>query len=192
MNDADGPDVRIRPAVPADVPALVDLREAVAGEGVWIGAEAPIDREGDAAKLAETIARHARGGGAGAGACCFVAEVRGAVVGSVVVTAGGGIGHLGMSVADGHRGLGLGAGLLGAAVAWARDAGCHKVELQHWPWNLRARALYERAGFVEEGYLRRHWRRRDGSLWDACVLGLLLDDEAPGHDVRAAVPPATR
>src|SRR5438132_10638636 len=30
-------------------------------------------------------------------------------------------------------------------------------------------------GFEEEGLLRRQYRRRNGELWDALVMGLLLD-----------------
>jgi RimJ/RimL family protein N-acetyltransferase len=43
-----------------------------------------------------------------------------------------------------------------------------------WPHNDRAIALYEKLGFVEEGRLRRHYRRRNGELWDAVVMGLVL------------------
>ena len=41
--------------------------------------------------------------------------------------------------------------------------------------NVGAIALYERFGFRREGYLRRHYRRRSGELWDAVVMGLPLD-----------------
>jgi ribosomal protein S18 acetylase RimI-like enzyme len=41
--------------------------------------------------------------------------------------------------------------------------------------NESAIALYERFGFRREGYLRRHYRRRSGELWDAVVMGLPLD-----------------
>jgi putative acetyltransferase len=49
-----------------------------------------------------------------------------------------------------------------------------------WPHNHPARQLYERFGFVEEGRLRRHYRRQNGELWDAIVMGLVLDDSSPG------------
>jgi RimJ/RimL family protein N-acetyltransferase len=38
-----------------------------------------------------------------------------------------------------------------------------------------ARALYEKYGFVQEGYLRRQYPRKNGEIWDAVVMGLLLD-----------------
>jgi hypothetical protein len=33
---------------------------------------------------------------------------------------------------------------------------------------------------VEEGRLRRHYRRRNGELWDAVVMGLVFDTTTPG------------
>ena len=46
--------------------------------------------------------------------------------------------------------------------------------------NTRAIGLYEKLGFVVEGRYRRHWRRRDGSLWDSLLMGLVLDETSPG------------
>jgi len=46
---------------------------------------------------------------------------------------------------------------------------------------VRARRLYERAGFLDEGYLTRHYRRRSGALWDAVVMSLILDEHSPGR-----------
>ena len=172
----------VRTATPDDLDAILDIREAVAREGIWIGAEVPLDREGDQARFLETI----EGGDA---AVMLVAELDRVVVGNLSMQCPIGIAHLGMALADGHRGRGIGAALLEAAIAWAREHGAHKVDLEHWPWNHRARALYERFGFVEEGYLRRHYRRKDGSLWDAAVMGLVLDVDAPGHNVGASAPP---
>jgi RimJ/RimL family protein N-acetyltransferase len=74
----------------------------------------------------------------------------------------------------------VGSALLEAAIAWARDVGAHKVGLQRWPHNARAAALYEKFGFEEEGRLVRHYRRKNGELWDAVIMGLVLDEETPG------------
>lgn len=128
-------------------------------------------------------------GAAGTSCVFLVAEVDGVMVGSLSMHPRVGIAGLGMQVADGHRGQGIGAALVAAGLEWARSAGVHKVELEHWPWNHRARALYERFGFVEEGYRRRQYRRNDGSLWDSVVMGLVLDEHAPGHDEWATEPP---
>jgi RimJ/RimL family protein N-acetyltransferase len=86
-----------------------------------------------------------------------------------------GVADLGMLVAAGWRGRGVGSALVAAGLAWAREAGAHKVALQVWPHNQAAVALYEKFGFQREGLLRRHYRRRNGELWDAVVMGLLLD-----------------
>lgn len=178
--------VSIRRAIAADLDALIALREAVASEGVWIGAQVPLDRDGDRAKHLATIEAQAEGR---ATALLLVAEVGGALVGSLSMHVHVGIADLGMNVADGHRGRGIGGALLADAIGWAREVGAHKVQLEHWPWNHRARALYERFGFVEEGYRRRQYRRKDGALWDSVVMGFVLDDDAPGHVARATEPP---
>ena len=57
------------------------------------------------------------------------------------------------------------------------SGGRTRSRLQAWPHNTGAIALYRRAGFVEEGVLRRHYRRRNGELWGVVVMGLLLDEE---------------
>jgi len=157
----------------------------VAAEGIWILAELPLDRPAERAKLAATIDAHAA-----RTARLFVAvDDLGRLVGSLGVHEARGVAALGMNVDTGHRGSGVGTALMGPAIGWAREVGAHKVELEHWPWNHAARRLYERFGFVEEGYRRRQHRRRDGSLWDAVLMGLVLDEVAPGHEFRAPGPP---
>jgi len=175
--------VTIRRATHDDLDDLLALREAVAAEGVWIGAELPLDLDGDRTRFAATIDSDP------SEAASLVAVLDGAVVGHLSIHQRIGIADLGMNVADGHRGAGIGAALLAAALDWAREAGCHKVQLERWPWNERGRRLYERHGFVEEGYRRRQYRRKDGALWDSVVMGLVLDHDAPGHEVRAGTPP---
>ena len=53
--------------------------------------------------------------------------------------------------------------------ACTRD-GAHKVELEVWPDNARAIALYLSAGFEIEGFRRDHYRRRDGTLRSAVLM----------------------
>jgi RimJ/RimL family protein N-acetyltransferase len=86
-----------------------------------------------------------------------------------------GVAGLGMVVAAEWRGRGVGRALLTAAFDWARRHGAHKMALECWPHNMAALALYESAGFRREGYLDRHYRRRDGQLWGAVVMGRMLD-----------------
>jgi len=84
------------------------------------------------------------------------------------------VAEFGMLVAADARGRGVGSALLSAAIEWARETGAHKVSLQVWPHNEAGIALYRKFGFEQEGRLRRHYRRRNGELWDAVVMGLLL------------------
>jgi putative acetyltransferase len=146
----------------------------VAGEGRGIGAELPLDVERDRRVFVGSITSDTQQSFA-------AVDGNGRLVGNLGIELFGyGVAGLGMMVADGWRGRGVGSALLQAGIDWARAAGAHKVELQHWPTNTAAAALYEKFGFVEEGRLRRHYRRRNGELWGAVVRGLVLDEETPG------------
>lgn len=52
----------------------------------------------------------------------------------------------------------------------------HKIELEVWPDNARAIALYARAGFEVEGVRRNHYRRRDGTLRSAMIMAYQLEE----------------
>jgi putative acetyltransferase len=146
----------------------------VAGEGRGIGAELPLDAERDRRMILDSITSST--------AQSFVAvDDDGAVIGNLGIELHGyGVAELGMMVSSEWRGKGVGSALLHHGIDWARSVGAHKVALQHWPTNERAAALYDKFGFVEEGRLHRHYRRRSGELWDAVVRGLVLDEDAPG------------
>jgi putative acetyltransferase len=165
----------IRAATEDDYPAGIEpLFEAVAAEGRWVGTELPIDHEARRRHREQVRAEPNRFES-------FVAEADGRIIGQLTVEkAGNGVADLGMIVDEQWRGRGVGSALLERAIQWARDAGAHKVALQMWPHNDRARVLYDKFGFVEEGRLVRHYRRRNGELWDAIVMGLVLDEHAPG------------
>jgi RimJ/RimL family protein N-acetyltransferase len=163
---------QIRRAHESDLDGIADVYVEVAAEGRWIGAEGPVDRS-------ERVERW-RGSLLDGSSVTFVAEDDGRIVGSATVNGiagpcGTGVMDLGMALLGGYRGQGLGSKLLQACIDYAREAGAHKISLQVWPHNDAARALYKKFGFEEEGYLRRHWRRRSGELWDAVVMGLLLE-----------------
>jgi RimJ/RimL family protein N-acetyltransferase len=163
-----GPAVTVRDATLADVDTLVDMLVEVAGEGRWIGTEAPVDVERRRQRTAADVEAE--------DTVVLVAEADGKPVGQLGLhLAPYGVADLGMLVAAGWRGRGVGTVLLDEAVRRAREAGAHKIALQVWPHNTAAIALYERFGFQREGYLRRHYRRRSGELWDAVVMGLPLD-----------------
>ena len=162
----------LRLAEPGDFDAYIDAFEAVAAEGRWMGAEAPIDRVARRAGFDRAVARD--------DSVLFLAEAGGVVVGSIYASLSGGVVDLGMFVAAGHRGGGIGSALLEAVVDWARTQEAHKVSLAVWPTNSPAIGLYARYGFRVEGTRRRHYPRRSGALWDATWMGLILDHDTPG------------
>lgn len=179
MASAPDPGFAVRPAGESDLDALVDLLEAVAAEGRWIGAEAPVDREMAREWMRVGLAGHET-------ARRFVAEAAGDVVGQVKTdVAPYGVADLSMWVAEEWRRRGVGTALVRTAVDWAGRMGAHKIALQVWPHNHAALALYRKFGFVEEGLLRRHYPRRSGELWDVVVMGLVLDHARPGPSFQA-------
>jgi [ribosomal protein S18]-alanine N-acetyltransferase len=80
---------------------------------------------------------------------------------------------LGMWVLPEWRGRGGGRMLAEAAID-ARPADVHKIELEVFPDNEPAIALYRSLGFEEEGLRRDHYRREDGSLRSALLLARLF------------------
>jgi RimJ/RimL family protein N-acetyltransferase len=162
----------VRPSTAADFEDWFGLYESVAAEGKWIGGEAPVDRIARKRSYLETLQNEE--------AASFVAEVDGRLVGSLGVHMRAGIADLGMLIDVEWRGRGIGSALMEACIAWASDHGAHKVVLEVWPHNQSAQALYRKFGFEEEGRLKRHYRRRNGELWDAIRMGLVLDRSSPG------------
>jgi RimJ/RimL family protein N-acetyltransferase len=166
----------VRRGSSTDFDAVSALYSAVAAEGLWIGAEVPVewtserkqawcrtadDEDCGAWFLADDDATHLVG-------YLAVSRVR-------VERA-----EFAMAVAAAHRGLGVGGALLDAAVAWCQAIPLSKISCQVWPHNGAALALYRSRGFRIEGRLRRHWRRRNGQLWDSIMMGLVLDEHSPG------------
>lgn len=173
-------DVLVRPAEPADLSACVDLTWSVAEEGRWIAIEAPFDRRARRERLRELVDDP--------GGLLLVAEavpdagdhVRLLVGHLALEPTSYGVLDLGMMVARSWRGRGVGRELVAESLRWARErTDAHKVALQVWPDNEAAIRLYERFGFVEEGRLRRHYRRRSGELRDAVIMGRLLREGPP-------------
>lgn len=172
----------IRRGSSADFDAVSALYSAVAAEGLWIGAEAPVEwtsqRSEDWCRTADEEDR---------GAWFLADDDAARLVGYLAVTRSGAEhAEFAMAVGAAHRGLGVGRALLDAAVAWCRAAALSKINCQVWPHNGAALALYRSRGFLVEGRLRRHWRRRNGQLWDAITMGLVLDEYSPGSGLADA------
>ncbi len=82
-------------------------------------------------------------------------------------------GTLGMGVAAGYRGQGIGKRLLAAAIQAAREKGLERVQLDVFAANVAAVGLYQAAGFREEGR-RVHGRKLDGVYDDVLLMAILL------------------
>jgi RimJ/RimL family protein N-acetyltransferase len=168
-------DVVIRPATAEDFDEWCDVFETVAAEGKWLGSEAPFDRDARRTGYERTMADP------NAVILLAVDPAADTQVGNIYTAVEhSGVADLGMAILDGWRGRGVGSKLMQAAIDFAREHDAHKVTLQVWPHNQAAQALYRKFGFEVEGRLRRHWRRRSGQLWDALVMGLVLDTDSPG------------
>ena len=162
-------DFVVRPLRRDELDELYDLLEAVAEERRWISAEPPIPRERYREQMLRSFDDPL---------CLSVVAVAGddRIVGELSA-----FGRedrpaeIGMSVAKDWRGRGVGTSLMQTCVDWACERRIHKLALQVWPHNDAALRLYEKFGFEREGVLRAHYRRQSGELWDAIVMGRLLE-----------------
>jgi ribosomal-protein-alanine N-acetyltransferase len=157
----------IRPAQRADADGIIDLMVAVAAEERWIGTELPIGTAARRLGVETALGR--------ADVLMLVAHAGEALIGELsLFPRRRGLLELGMCVAEQWRSHGIGSALLTRAIAWARAGAAHKIALEVFPHNPAAIALYERFGFVREGYFRAQLRRKNGALWDTIPMGLIV------------------
>jgi putative acetyltransferase len=86
----------------------------------------------------------------------LVAEVAGTVCSSLGAERGKRprerhVAEFGITVGKAHRGLGVGRAMLEALEVWAHEFGVERIQLRVFDTNARARALYERMGYADEG-----------------------------------------
>jgi len=81
--------------------------------------------------------------------------------------------EMGVSVAKGQRGQGVGSALLTAMTQWARLSGVRRIELKVYARNEGAIRLYRRFGFEVEGR-RRRAVYQDGEFVDDLLMALLV------------------
>jgi RimJ/RimL family protein N-acetyltransferase len=164
--------VIVRRAEPTDAQELADLGDAVGAEPEgWLVTTNGWRSATDERRYLRAIRRYPH-------AAVFVAEDDGLIVGRLSVArdqhpASQHVADLGLVVAATHRRRGIGTALLEAAAEWARESGVRKLELHVFPWNEPAVALYERFGFVKEGYRHAHYRRGDEYV-DAILMAYLV------------------
>lgn len=175
--------IDVRPAEPADAPALVALASEVGREpGGWLLTTETWRGATDERRYLRAVRRHAD-------AAVFVAVDGDQVVGRLSVArdphpASAHVADLGLMVAASHRRRGIGRRLLDRAVIWARQSGVRKLELHVFPWNEPAIRLYETFGFVREGHRRGHYRR-EGADVDALLMAYHLPSAPESPPARA-------
>ncbi|HEU4454805.1 MAG TPA: arsinothricin resistance N-acetyltransferase ArsN1 family A [Longimicrobium sp.] len=169
MSDPRAP-VTIRPAGPADVPAIT----AIYNEGIR-GRTATFEtRERTPDEVLAWLGdpRHP----------VLAAESGGEVVGWVAASTYrprecyAGIAEFSVYVAGTARGRGVGDALLAAFLPACRDAGLWKVLSRIFPENEASRRLCARHGFREVGIYERHGRL-EGAWRDVVIVERLLDVE---------------
>jgi RimJ/RimL family protein N-acetyltransferase len=164
----------VRPAVPGDADALVELGRDVAAEPeLWL----TYDRtRGDERRNVRGVQRDAN-------VLVLVAESDDGIVGRLSIARDRSplsrhVAEFGLMVAAGARRQGVGSAMIEEAIAWARGLGILKLELTVFPHNAPAIALYKKLGFREEGLLHRRYLI-DGRYLDAMLMGLQLDRVEP-------------
>jgi len=166
----------VRRAVPGDAQGLKDLGDAVGAEPEgWLVTTDGWRDTADERRYLRAIRRYPN-------AAVFVAEDDGVIVGRLSLArdqhpASRHVADLGLMVAASHRRRGIGTALLDEAVHWAREGGVRKLELHVFPWNTAAIALYEKFGFVQEGYRKAHYRRGSDYV-DAVLMALWLSEDS--------------
>ena len=92
--------------------------------------------------------------------------------------------EFGITVGRAYRGIGVGRAVIETLEVWAREVGVEKIMLRVFDTNTRARALYERMGYVSEGVERRAVRFPDEYI-DAIRMAKFLD-ERPAEAQRSS------
>ncbi len=167
----------VREAHPSDAAALVVLANAVASEPeAWLITDSSWRNATEERRYLRSMRDYEH-------AAVYVAEAPEGIVGRMSVArdphpASAHVADLGLMVAGTHRRQGIGWALLEQAADWARAAGVRKLELHVFPHNAAAIALYERFGFVQEGYREGHYYRPPNYL-DAILMAYEVGSYSP-------------
>ena len=158
----------VRRARPEDADGCARIMSVVAAEGRWILTQPPVD-------VAEWALRMQ----ANPDPAWVLEDDDGRIVGHLglhrVSPKAPDVVAFGMSLLPEARGSGGGTALLAAAVEHARaDPGIHRLELEVFPENARAIALYAKFGFAVEGLKREMWPRKDGTRRDSLIMALIV------------------
>ncbi len=164
-------EVKIRHIEPRDVDAFHGLLDSVARERKYLATlEAPPMEQTREFVMGNINQGHPQ----------YVAERGGELIGWADLAIGRRAstrhtGSLGMGVAEGYRGQGIGRRLLQAVIDHGWNMGLKRIELEVFTNNTRAVALYESMGFEHEGRLRCA-RLIDGYYRDVFHMAMLHPD----------------
>jgi len=133
-----------------------------------------VTRDEEAEWLAKLLVRIEQGK-----AVSVVAEVDGKMVGNSEVLRGGldddnTHGKLGIAIAKGYRGIGIGNAMMQSLIKLSKEAGLKTLELEVLSTNPRAALLYQRVGFKRAGVLKRKIRRGKRVI-DAIIMARNLE-----------------
>lgn len=172
--------MKIEAARPADLPAILALRQRLLQEGSWFVAqpEEESTQLGPWQRLLE-------------GGILRVARQGPLLLGVVMVRPGGlrrqrHVGALEIFIEESWRGKGVGRALMDDMLREVTARGIEKLSLAVYADNLRAIALYRSLGFEEEGHRRGEYRMADGSYRDDLLMARWL---SPPPLPRPATPP---
>jgi RimJ/RimL family protein N-acetyltransferase len=155
--------MKVRPARIEDCEAIARGMKVVVDEGRWLATEPSTPVEDLEQRFRAAVEWDEQ--------LLLVLEEGSEPVGSLGLhpSATAGVLALGMWILPEWRGRGGGRMLLEAALG-AVPADAHKVELEVFPDNEAAIALYREFGFEQEGLRRDHHRREDGTLRSALLM----------------------
>lgn len=171
-------DYIIREAVPGDAARVIAYVRALADEpnnGIGFAAadEFPYSLEDEENIIAEYAQSST--------ALFLVAEADGAIISQLTCRSGSRgyrfTAELGITVRRDRRRQGVGTAMMAHLIDWARaNPNIRRLELQVFPDNARAIALYEKLGFAHEG-TRRQAFYKAGEFLDLMMMSLLFDRE---------------
>lgn len=167
--------IPIRPAVPADAAALLELKQRLDRETSFMMYEAG-EREASVQGLAADLDRVAQS----ANSVVLVADAGDHLAGYVELVGGSfrrsrATAHVVIGVRADSGGVGVGAALLRRARRWASGHGLHRLELTVMAHNDRAIGLYKRMGFSLEGR-RKQCLIVDGQFTDELTMAAILTE----------------
>ncbi|HNS52420.1 MAG TPA: GNAT family N-acetyltransferase [Anaerolineae bacterium] len=173
-----GQTVCLRSAVPEDAAELIRAIDSVAREGAYfLRSRFEIDEKAERTLLSAAQER---------GDLVLVGKARGRVVTWLTALRGTSefqrhAAELGTGVVREWRGRGVGSALIEHALEWAAAQGVEKVRLGVRAENDRARHLYIRFGFVEEGYRLRDVKDSTGTYYDVIEMAWFAAGESEDH-----------